>query len=538
MPTDPVTAKLPGDLPRLVRLCDYVRYHAEASPDREAIVFGATRLSYSVFDRCVDDCAAFLSGAGVKRGDRVAMLTTPRPEFAIVLMAAQRIGAIWVGLNPRYRLGEMDYILNDCKPAIFIAIARDADGRDYADEIRAIGETHKDLPIVTFGESAGRFFFEGKTAGDFTTHARATKDDPTVIVYTSGTTGRPKGALLAHRNLIYCYESVSRSFAGKETLRDGTRLLCNLPPNHIGCISEMLGNALIRGGTIVFAERFDPAAVLEIIPRERITLFGGVPVMLQMIFDHPDYAQADLSTVRMIGWGGAPVSRDLVCKMMATGAHLFTNYGLTEGGAVVSATPPNYTIDDLCDTVGIPDQSANHRLVAHDGREAEPGESGEIWLRGSGVFLGYWNNPSATALAIDEDGWLKTGDIAASRPGGAWTLKGRKMEMFKSGGFNVYPREIELALEQLSPVALAAIVAVSDPVYFEVGAAFVVAKTGHMLNADEVREHLRATLANYKMPKLVEIRTSLPMLPIGKVDKQALKGEAAALWNKARATSS
>lgn len=536
MPIDPVTAKLPGDVPRLVRLCDYVRHYAHTTPDREAIVFGSTRLSYSVFDQRVDNCAAYLSRAGVKRGDRVAMLTTPRPEFAIVLMAAQRIGAIWVGLNPRYRLGEMQYILDDCKPAILIAIARDADGRDYADDIRAIGATHKDLPIVTFGQSGGRLFFEGKTGGDVTADAPATEDDPTVIVYTSGTTGRPKGALLAHRNLIYCYESVSRSFAGKENLRDSTRLLCNLPPNHIGCISEMLGNGLIRGGTIVFAERFDPAAVLDIIPREKITLFGGVPVMLQMIFDHPDYARADLSTVRMIGWGGAPVSRDLVRKMMATEAHLFTNYGLTEGGAVVSATPPDYTIDDLCDTVGVPDESTNHRLVTDDGREAAPGESGEIWLRGPGVFLGYWNNPSATALATGEDSWLKTGDIAAARPGGAWTLKGRKMEMFKSGGFNVYPREIELALELLPSVALAAIVAISDPVYFELGAAFVVAKPGHVLSAGDVRDHLRANLANYKVPKLVEIRTSLPMLPIGKVDKQALKDEAAALWNNARAT--
>ena len=311
----------------------------------------------------------------MKRGDRVAMLTTPRSEFAIVLMAAQRIGAIWVGLNPRYRLGEMQYILDDCKPSIFVAVARDADGRDYENDIQAIRETHPDLPVVVFGhaEKADAYFFEGRDACvalERFIESPASDNDPTVIVYTSGTTGRPKGALLAHRNLTYCYKSVSRSFDGKESRRDGLRVLCNLPPNHIGCISEMLGNAIIRGGTVVFAERFDPAAVLDIIPRERITLFGGVPVMLQLIFDHPDYAHADLSSVRAIGWGGAPVTRDLVRKMMATGAHLFTNYGLTEGGAVVSATPPNYDVDILCDTVGVPDESADHKLIRDDGGDS------------------------------------------------------------------------------------------------------------------------------------------------------------------------
>jgi acyl-CoA synthetase (AMP-forming)/AMP-acid ligase II len=297
----------------------------------------------------------------------------------------------------------------------------------------------------------------------------------------------------------------------------------------------MLGNAIIRGGTVVFAERFDPSAVLDIIPRERITLFGGVPVMLQMIFDHPDYARANLSSVRAIGWGGAPVTRDLVQQMIATGAHLFTNYGLTEGGAVVSATPANYNVDILCDTVGKPDDSADHKLIREDGGAAVPGESGEIWLRGEGVFLGYWNNLTATNQAMSEDGWLRTGDIAVARPDGAWVLKGRKTEMFKSGGFNVYPREIELALEELPGVVLAAVVAVPDPTYFEVGVAFVVTKADHNLNTGLVRERLRGNLANFKIPKLIEFRSLLPMLPIGKVDKQALRAEATEIWRKSRA---
>ncbi len=527
-----MTDLLPGGVPRLVRLSDYVAHYAKVAPEREAIVFGETRLDYATFDQLIDRCAAALQAAGVGAGDRLAMLTTPRPEFAIVLMAAQRIGAIWVGLNTRYRLPELRYILGDCRPSLLIAVAETPEGRRFDEDLRAIAaDPDSPMRIVTLGEplpglaaSFEQFLAE---AGPGLQASAAGPDDPTVIVYTSGTTGRPKGALLAHRNLIYCYQQVSRSFAGKEQLREGLRVLCNLPPNHIGCISEMLGNAIIRGGAIVFAERFDPAEAFALIARERVTLFGGVPVMLEAMFADKAFLSADLTSVRMIGWGGAPAARDLVRRMMRTGAHLFTNYGLTEGGAVVSATPPDYDLDDLCDTVGRPDDSGDHRIVDDSGKVAGPDQSGEIWLRGPGVFLGYWNNPEATALAMTADGWLKTSDIALARPDGAWTLKGRKADMFKSGGFNVYPREIELALEEHPDVGYAAVIAMPDAQYFEVGAAFVVPKAGCAPDAAAIDAFLRERLANYKIPKTIRICNGLPMLPIGKVDKQALRDELA-----------
>jgi acyl-CoA synthetase (AMP-forming)/AMP-acid ligase II len=461
-----------------------VGHYAAAAPDREAIVFGGTRLSYAALDALVDRCAAALLQAGVRLGDRVAMLTTPRPEFAIVLLAAQRIGAIWVGLNTRYRLPELRHILDDCTPAILFSVCRTPEQRLFEPDLCALAAEGRGLQRIVTLEGAiegvsdtFEAFLASGAAQDFAA-ATAQPDDPTVIVYTSGTTGRPKGALLAHRNLIYCYEQVSRSFAGKEHLREGLRILCNLPPNHIGCISEMLGNAIIRGGTVVFAERFDPAEAGALIARERITLFGGVPVMLEAMFAHPAFTGADLSSVRAIGWGGAPAARDLVRRMKAMGAHLFTNYGLTEGGAVVSATGPDDGVDDLAGTVGRPDASGDHRIVGDDGLDVPIGGSGEIWLRGPGVFLGYWGNPAATEAATAPGGWLRTSDIAHARADGAWVLEGRKADMFKSGGFNVYPREIELALEEHPDVAYAAVIAVPDAQYFEVGAAFVAAKPG------------------------------------------------------------
>lgn len=517
-----------------IRLCDFVRHHAGIAPRREAIVFGAQRYSYAQLDERVTRCAAALSHLGVGRGDRVAMLTTPRPEFALVLLAAQRVGAIWVGLNPRYRHPEMSHILEDCRPRVLLAVTADGAGRDYGPDLEALAAAHPQLRIVRLGGNTAGDVSEldeliaaaGPTAGPV--ESAPDEDDPTVIVYTSGTTGRPKGAVLAHRNLLYCHESVNRSFRGKEALRHHIRLLCNLPPNHIGCISEMLGNTLIAGGTVIFCERFDAEEALRTIAVERVTLIGGVPVMLRMIFESPALAAADLSSVKMIGWGGAPAPRALVERMAQTGAHLFTNYGLTEGGAVVSATPPAYDLDILCNTVGFPDSSGNHRLVDEAGADVPPGVDGEIWLRGRGVFLGYWNDAASTDAMRAPGGWLRTGDIAHARADGAWVLTGRKSEMFKSGGYNIYPREIELALETHPGVAVAVVVAVRDPLYFEVGAAFVVPAAGTELSAEALRAHLRRRLANYKVPKTIHVRRELPMLPIGKIDKRALLEQAAA----------
>ncbi len=284
MPADPPAA------PELTRLCDFVAHYARVDPTREALIWNDRRLSYRAFADSVDRCAAGFAAAGIGAGDRVAMLTTPRPEFAIVLMACLQRGAIWVGLNPRHQLAELQHVLDDCRPAMLISLQAGPDGRDYRPDLRALAYTVG--PVVTFPEALPGvatsldLLQNDPAAVPAAGSPPGAADAPAVIVYTSGTTGRSKGALLSHRNLLFSYRSVSRSFAGKEYLRDGLRVLCNLPANHIGGLSEMLGNCIIRGGTAIFSERFDPADVLRTIEKERVTLLGGVPLMLQRIFDH------------------------------------------------------------------------------------------------------------------------------------------------------------------------------------------------------------------------------------------------------------
>ena len=519
--------------PKLPRICDYVSHYARTHPDRQALVLGKRRYTYLEFDRVVERAVAALRAAGICAGDRIAMITTPRPEFAVLMMAAMRLGAIWVGINPRYTQNEVDHVLGDCTPAMLFSITKDPDGRQYRDIVMHCRDRFPFLDrIVTFPDALPGLStdFDGfLAAGDDPplppTRVRDADGgtDAAVIVYTSGTTGKPKGALLSNDNLIFSFDSVSRSFVGKEHLRKNLRTLCNLPANHIGCISEMVGNTIVCGGTLVFAERFDAGDTLRLIESERITLFGGVPLMLEAIFAHHEAAKTDLSSVRTIGWGGAPITVTLLETMAALDVHLFTNYGLTEGGAICSATPPDPSPDILCNTVGSPGAVQEYRIVGEDGKNVATGETGEVWLRGRGVFLGYWNNPSATAQAIDAEGWLHTGDLVREREDGYWVLAGRQSEMFKSGGYNVYPREIELCLEQHPDVANAVVISVPDARYFEVGKAFVVPAPGRTITASGLSAHLREYLAAYKVPKSIHILEALPMLPIGKVDKRALQ---------------
>lgn len=526
---------LPGGAPRLVRLCDYVAYYASANPEAEALIFGEQTWTYASLDASVDACAQALLQLGVRRGDRVATLTTPRAEFIIALMASLRIGAIWVGVNPRYTLREIEHICSDSAPRVFLSLLQD-EARDYRSDLMALKSRPASSPltIVTFPSSDACI---GPALNDLTTaaayiapsHFEANAHDPAVIVYTSGTTGAPKGAVLSHGALIYSYEAVSRSFAGKEHLRAGMRTLCNLPANHIGCISEIVGNTIIPGGTLILAERFDLEDTFRLVAAERITLIGGVPAMLQPIVDHPLFASDAIASLKMIGWGGAPAPRHMVEKMRATGAHLFTNYGLTEGGAIVAATAPNADDDALSTSVGAPVDLMQTRIVDDKGAPVARGEAGEIQLQGPGVFLGYWNNEAATTSAFTDDGWLRTGDLALERPDGNWSLKGRRGDMFKSGGYNVYPREIELVLESHPGVALAAVVEAPDERYFQVGYAFVARNAGAACDEQSLLAHLRDRLANFKVPKRVITLDVLPMLPIGKVDRHALRHRAVEL---------
>jgi acyl-CoA synthetase (AMP-forming)/AMP-acid ligase II len=307
------------------------------------------------------------------------------------------------------------------------------------------------------------------------------------------------------------------------------RLQNFLPINHLASVGDVSCFALVNGGTIAFMERFDAADAVRQLERERITCWWGIPTTLQLCVEHPTLADIDTSSVQVIAYAGAAASEHLLRRLLVVCDRVSNGYGLTESVGQVTFTEPGNDLDLLMNTVGRPVPDYELRLVGDDGSVAGVGDAGEIQVRGDFVMRGYWRAPEATAEVLLPDGWLRTGDLGQLRQDGNLQLVGRLKEMFKSGGYNVYPREIEDVVETLPSVATAIVVAVADPLYGEVGHAFVMPRAGADLSELALEAHCRERLANYKVPKRFHIEEELPLLPVGKVDRGALRQRAAQL---------
>ncbi|MBO2457934.1 class I adenylate-forming enzyme family protein [Actinomadura violacea] len=517
---------LPGDgiVPAAERAADLLRHWAGRDPHAPFDDLGGTRRTYGDAAADVARCAAALRASGVGAGDRVAVLTTPRPEFLTVFLALSEIGATWVGLNPRYTRDELLHAVTDSAPVLLMALAEHGK-RAYAGDVAALRDAApsiRETVALTGGLPGAVPFAAFLDRSDGAPAPEATDPDgPALIIYTSGTTGRPKGAVISHRAFAEgCRLQASRQYHAPAVA------LANLPVNHVGGVMDVVCVPIAMGGAVCFMEDFDPAAIPAEIERAGVTLWGQIPTMFQLVVVRPEFAAADTSSLRHIGWGGAPMPRDLVARLRATGARLSTVYGLTESCVSVAYNDPDADDETLATTIGRPDPRLELRIADPAGAPVPQGTPGEIQLRNPCLMTGYLGMPDATAEAFTADGFLHTGDLAVQRPDGNITLVGRLKEMFKSGGYNVYPREVELALEEHPDVVAAAVVPVPDPVFHEVGAAFAVVRPGSGLTADALTAHARAHLANYKVPKRVEIIAELPLLPTGKIDKAALRGRA------------
>jgi acyl-CoA synthetase (AMP-forming)/AMP-acid ligase II len=517
--------------PALARISDWVAFHAGRKPEEDALVLGSRRWTYRELASEADQFARALLAAGVSKGDRVAFLSTPRPECFLGLLATASIGGITLGLNPKFPIDELRYFVGDAEPKLLIGLGRDAEG-GHAEVLRRLdseyGFVERTLVLGGREDEAsarwGTWLAEGQEVDveEFVRAREAVETlDPALILYTSGSTGRPKGAVLPHRALSYCGMVQVGRWTGEPL-----RILCNLPVNHIGFMGDICSYGLVGGGTIFFMEEFDPQGMLELIQRERLTGWGQVPTMFQLALSLPNFREYDLSSLQWIIWGGACAPRELIEALTETGARLATSYGMTETGGSVTYTDADADVDALANTVGRPDPHFEVRIAHPDGTAVAPGEEGEIQVRGDHIMLAYWRRPEATREAIDADGWLHTADVALLREDGNYALRGRRSEMYKSGGENVYPREVERVLEQHPRVSMAAVVGVPDRLYSEVGHAFVLCTPGADLGEEELRSFCKEWLANFKVPKAFFVRDTLPMLPIGKVDKVALRREA------------
>ena len=520
-----------SELVELDRISDYPAYWAARHPEREAAVLGDIRWSYAELAGYVGLYARALWAHGVRHGDRIAVLATPRPESLCLFLAAARIGAMFTGLNLRFQYEELRYVVADSRPRLLIFLPAFRD-RDYRDDIRRLLD--EGLGIEQAISLAGSFpglsrsftDFLGRGAevpeGEFAAAIAAVKkSDPCLLIYTSGSTGRPKGAMLPHSGLSHCSRNQLDHWRAEPL-----RVLNNMPISNVFCIGDLFCFCLVGGGTTIFMESFDAKGVLRVIEREKVTLWGQVATMQQLALAQPEAETADLSSLQMIFWAGARAPRELIQRLSKITPYLGSNYGLTESVAGVTYTEKGASLEVLAETVGKPDSHYEVRVVRPDGSLAGDGEAGEIQIRGDCMMTGYWNRPEATAAAIDEDGWLHSGDIGLRRPDGNFQIVGRMSDMFKSGGFNVYPREIEALLETHPAVAMAAVVGVPDDLYGEVGHAYLLMNEGREAGESELANWCRERLANYKVPKRFHLRHKLPMLPVGKIDKVALRKEA------------
>lgn len=501
-----------------------VRRWLNDGSDCEAVVHGDHRLSYRALAAHALALAEDLRARGIQPGDRVAVLFTPRPEALVTLLATWLAGATWLGINPRFKRPEQRQNLADSGAKLLIAMETvgktdlradlDAHAAELGIGVMRVGAGlwQGDLPPPVDESSVPEMWDAVLAAFDPTV--------PAVIIFTSGSTGRPKGALITHQGLAFRSHTLQRDRFNIPHVRQ----VLDLPVNHIGALASGIGVAFSAGGALVLNEQFDPGFTLRAIGAEGLQVLSGVPAMLDRIVAHPDFTSADLTPLRYVSWGAGPINpRVLAALMERTGADFSQQYGQTESNGPICYTPPTRDVEILLNTTGKPDPALSLRIAEDDGTPVAPGDEGEVQVLHPHPFAGYLGNPEASAEAFTADGWLRTGDRAKLRADGYLVFCGRSKEMYKSGGFNVYPREVEITIEEHPAIRSAAVIGVEDPEWGQVGHAFV---EGDPVDPDALIAWCRERLANYKLPKHVTWMQKLPRTPVDKVDRMALTSRA------------
>jgi len=504
-------------------LADLVATVARSAPERPALVLGDETMTYGALDRDIARAAGGLAALGVAHGDRVALLLPNGPEFVVACCAAMRLGAIVVPINPLYRGEEIAYLLADSGAIALVAHAAFAEevaaARPHAPALRHHIVVGGDAPTGALAWAALRDLAVGRPP------VAVVPEDVAVICYTSGTTGRPKGAMLTHRNLVAVHRGCDQ-MARLGYIADD-RVLCPLPLFHIYGLNIGLAYTLARGATLYLTGRFDAREALDLLAAARITVFLGVPPMYVAFTALPDLGTYDLTALRVCGSGAAPLPVAVLERFeAATGVAIGEGYGLTETAPLAignAAGPVNKP-----GTVGVPYPGVALRLADDADHDVPPGTEGEVLIQGECVFGGYWGRPEATAEAL-RGGWFHTGDIGVLDADGYLTIVDRQKDMINNGGLKVWPREVEEVLYRHPAVREAAVVALPDPYAGERPLAFVALRAGQAATAEELIAHVMAHLAKFKAPVRVEFRDDLPKLLSGKVLRRVLRDEARAL---------
>jgi acyl-CoA synthetase (AMP-forming)/AMP-acid ligase II len=507
---------------------------AERFGDRVAVSDGPASVSYAELFEAARSFGAALVASGVEPGARVALWAFNSAEWVIALLGLLQAGAVLVPINTRFKGPEAAEVLSRSGAQVLVTVT-DFLGNDYVSMLRSTGAelpdlknivvAHGDLPAGTESWSG---FLARATAGARSEvdrrRAAVSTDDPSDILFTSGTTGVPKGVVMTHGRTL----CVATDWVDMTGLNPDDRYLMVNPYFHMfGFKGGIL--ACVAGGAAMLPEPvFDVERVLARVQEERVTVLPGPPTLYQSILDHPQLARYDLSSLRVAVTGSADIPVDLIRRVHEElpFSLIISGYGLTEGGTATS-TGPGDEFEAIATTVGRPRPGYEIRIVDGSGRDLPQGESGEVWLRGRSIMSHYLDDPEATAAALSSDGWLRTGDLGVFDDAGRLRIVGRVKDMFIVGGFNVYPAEIENMLLKHPDVRQAAVVGIPDERLGEVGAAFVVLTPGATTTGADVISWSRVQMANYKVPRLVEVVGELPLNATGKVQKDMLRARVA-----------
>ncbi|HEY5173297.1 MAG TPA: FadD3 family acyl-CoA ligase, partial [Acidimicrobiia bacterium] len=498
--------QLPSTIPGLVSRA------AASFAAREALVDERARLTFAELAEEVERAARALVASGIEPGDRVAIWAPNCTEWVIAALGSFTAGAVLVPLNTRFKGGEARYALERADVRLLFTVTDFLD-TNYEALLRAEPALPRLREIVDLrGPGWGAFLERGH---DAPRPAKITGDDLCAILFTSGTTGRPKGAMLTHSATVRAYDAWSTVVG----LRAGDRYLVVNPFFHSFGLNAGIVACLVKGATIIPHAVFDVDAVMARAAEERVSMLPGPPTVYQSILDHPRLAEFDMSSLRLAVTGAAPVPVELVRRMRAELGFetIITGYGLTEATGIATMCRHDDDPETISTTSGraIPDVEV--RIVNTEGAEVPRGEPGEVVIRGYNVMRGYLDDPGATSEAIDTSGWLHTGDVAVMDDRGYVRITDRTKDMFIVGGFNAYPAEIENMINEHPAVGQVAVVGVPDDRMGEVGYAFVIPRLNANVTRDELHEWCREKMANYKVPRYFEIVDALPLNATGKV---------------------
>jgi long-chain acyl-CoA synthetase len=476
--------------------------------DRPAVKLDEVVLSYGVLDAAVARAAGLLRSKGIETGDRVGMQLPNVPYFPIVFLGALRVGAVIVPMNPLLKDREVAYHLSDSGAKALVA------WHQFEDAARRGSERAQAECIVAKPGEFEQLIGDVEPVDEVADRA---DDDAAVIVYTSGTTGTPKGATLTHSNIASGAE-VARELvdAGPDSVA-----LATLPLFHVFGMNSVMNTAIHARGLVTMLPRFDPGKALEIIERDRVTTFAGVPTMYTALLHHPERDRHDVSSLEICVSGGSALPVEVLHGFDAAfDCKVLEGYGLSETTGMASFNLPDR--ERKAGSIGVPVGGTEMKVVDDDENEVPQGEPGEIVMRGPFVMKGYWGRDEATSEVM-RGGWFHTGDIATVDEDGYFFIVDRKKDLIIRGGYNVYPRELEEALYEHSAVMEAAVVGVPHEQLGEEVAAVVVLKDGADAAPEELREFMKERVAAYKYPRIVRIVDELPKGPTGKILKREVE---------------